>query len=314
VRNKDAKDGELTDEVDELFKLPLAEFTGARNSLAAQLKKSGRADDANLVKALAKPSVSAWAVNQLHWNYREELDQLLATAQHIRKAQSSGKLAPLRGSLDARREALSTLSDLAAELLRDAGHNPSPDILHRVTTTLEAVSAYASLSDGPTAGRLTQDVDPPGFDSLTSLLSGAGALQTKVTPSKKSGSATPKTQPKPAPRAEENRSARIAAAKVSLQVARKSLTEARPRAQRLEANQKKAQVEAKEAQAKARQFEKQLREAEQRFKFASAAAEDAAERAQHLVAEAAEATKAVTDAESAVKKASKELESLFQKS
>ena len=56
--------------MDALFKLPLAEFTGARNDLAARLKREGRANDSNFVKALAKPSISAWAVNQLHWNHR----------------------------------------------------------------------------------------------------------------------------------------------------------------------------------------------------------------------------------------------------
>ena len=32
--------GKLEDDVDALFRLPLSEFTGARNTLAAQLKKS----------------------------------------------------------------------------------------------------------------------------------------------------------------------------------------------------------------------------------------------------------------------------------
>jgi hypothetical protein len=108
--------GKLKDEVDELFKLPLAEFTGARNALAAQLKKTGRADDANLVKTLTKPSISAWAVNQLYWNHRDAFGRLLAAGQRFRKAQTSGlagKGADMRGSLDARRAALLHLSDLA---------------------------------------------------------------------------------------------------------------------------------------------------------------------------------------------------------
>src|SRR5262245_2189620 len=155
--------GKLKDDVDALFKVPLAEFTGARNSLAARLKRDGHADDASLVKALAKPSVSAWAVNQLHWKHREAFDRLLETGQRLLQAQTSnaaGKAADLRESLDARREALSHLSDLATVLLRDSGHNPAPDMIHRITTTLEALSVYAALSprarpDGPTPGRLT---------------------------------------------------------------------------------------------------------------------------------------------------------------
>ena len=78
----------------------------------------------------------------------------------------------MRAALEARREALTHLSDLATSLLRDAGHNPAPDTIHRITTTLEGISAYASRSDAPRAGRLTHDVDPPGFESLASFPSG----------------------------------------------------------------------------------------------------------------------------------------------
>lgn len=73
--------GKPEDDVDALFRLPLAEFTGARNALAAKLKKSGRGDEAVRVKALAKPSISAWAVNQLYWNHREAFDRLIASAE-----------------------------------------------------------------------------------------------------------------------------------------------------------------------------------------------------------------------------------------
>src|SRR5262249_12241086 len=105
--------GKLDDEVDSLFKLPLSEFTDARNNLAAQLKRDGRADDASFVKALAKPSISAWAVNQLHWNHRAAFDRLIAAGQRIRQAQTSHTTSKeMRESLDARGEALSHLSDL----------------------------------------------------------------------------------------------------------------------------------------------------------------------------------------------------------
>jgi len=305
-------EGKLEDDVEFLFKLPLAEFIGARNSLAAKLKRDGRANAANFVKALAKPSVSAWAVNQLHWKHRETFDRLLAAGQRFRQAptsQAARRVADMRESLDARREALSELSDLATVLLRDAGHNPTPDTIHRITTTLEALSAYSTSSDGPTPGRLTHDVDPPGFETLAGLIQFTGATPrtvtterndepTRVTPSKKSASGATKTKERTSPEvaarevgrtedtrrareAEETRRARIAAAKISLQEARRSLTEARSKAQRLEAAKKKAHAEAKEA-------ETQLREAEERFNKASAAAQEAAHRAQRIAADAEE--------------------------
>lgn len=321
--------GNLEDDVNALFKLPLAEFTGARNNLAARLKREGRANDSNLVKGLAKPSISAWAVNQLHWKHREAFDRLLATSQRFRHSQTAhtaGRIADLRGSLDARGEALSHLSDLATVLLREAGHNPTPDTIHRIITTLEALSAHATLSDGPTPGRLTQDVDPPGFESLASLIPGTDTTKRneelmRITASQKSGSAAAKTrQATPAGnvqkvlQGEETRRAKITAAKVSLQEARRSLTEAQRRAQRSEAAQKKAHAEAKKADAEARQAENHLREAEQRFNKAGAASRDAAHRAERISAEAKEAAQGVEDAERNIEKASKELKLLLQES
>jgi DNA repair exonuclease SbcCD ATPase subunit len=331
-RIESEKSANLEDDVDALFKLPLAEFTGARNNLAARLKKEGRADDSTFVKKLPKPSISAWAVNQLHWNHREAFERLLSSSQRFRQSQTShsaARMADLRGALDARREALSHLSDLATVLLREAGHNPTPDTIHRITTTLEALSAHATLSGGPTLGRLSEDVDPPSLASLASLISAIPGTDTtksneeltRITPSQKSGGVTAKTrQATPTGNAqkvskdEETRRAKIAAAKVSLQEARRSLTEAQRRAQRSEAAQKKAQAEAKKAAADARQAEKNLLDAEQRLNKASAASQDAAHRAERISAETKEAAQGVEAAERAIEKASKELELLLQES
>src|ERR1041384_8847192 len=265
----------LDDDIDGLFRLPLTEFTSARNTLAARLKKEGRPNDAERVKLLGKPSVSAWTVNQLYWDHREAFDELIATGKRFRPAsRRAGKGADMRESLDARRGALVHLSDLATELLRDAGHNRSPETIRRITTTLEALSAYALLSDGPTPGRLTNDVDPPGFESLASLMAGGGAI---VPPPIESSAATSKKTTVIAD-VRKLHQAKIAAAKVSLQDAKRSLADARARAQSLESAQKKANAEAKEA--------------EKRLEKASAASKDATRRAQTVAAEAQEATQA----------------------
>lgn len=272
----------LDDEVDELFKLPLSEFTSARNTLAAKLKQTGRADDANLVKSLPKPSVSAWTVNQLYWHHRNAFDKLLAAGQRFHKAQTSslaGKVADMRGALEARRDALAHLSDLATSLLSDAGHNPSLETIRRITTTLEAISALASVSDGPTLGRLTQDVDPPGFETLASFV--AGARPSKPSPNQarpKLVAVPTKSQQQKADerRIEQERQMRIAAAKLSVQTAKKTLAA---------------------AQVKAQNLEKQLQEAEERYNTARAASKAAAKEAE--------------DAKRGLDKASKELESAF---
>jgi len=289
----------LEDDIDALFRLPLAEFTGERNTLAARLKKEGRRNDADRVKLLAKPSVSAWAVNQLYWDHRQAFDQLMASGKRLRPAQKlrlAGKVASVRDSLDARREALVHLSDLAEELLREAGSNPSLDTLRRVTTTLEALSAHALHSDGPTPGRLTQDLDPPSFDSLASLMSSVAVteeIDEPVTPVRKSSANVANVR-----RLEEARRAKIADAKVTLQDAKKSLSEARARVQSLESTQKKANAEVKEA--------------EKILEKATAALSDAVRRAKSVATEVDEATKTVEVAKRAIEQATKELESLLR--
>ena len=223
---------------------------------------------------------------------------LLGPSRGVRPAQKlrlAGKVASVRDSLDARREALVHLSDLAAELLRDAGSNPSLDTLRRVTTTLEALSAHALHSDGPTPGRLTHDLDPPSFDSLASLMSGAVAteeIDEPITPARKS------TTVANVRRLEEARRAKIADAKVTLQGAKKSLSEARARLQSLESTQKKANAEVKEA--------------EKILEQATAALNDATRRAKSVATEVDEATKTVAVAKRAIEQATKELESLLR--
>jgi len=295
----------LEDEIDALFTLPLTEFTSVRNTLTARLKKEKRTDEAERVKLLTKPPVSAWAVNQLYWNHRDEFEQLIATGKRFHSAQASrsaAKAANMRDSLEARRQALVGLSELATALLQDAGHNPSQDTLHRITTTLEALSAYALLPDGPTPGRLTQDVDPPSFELLASLISG-GATSAPVEPSARPRSVT-KSKTATAD-VRQIRQAKIAEAKLLLQEAKKSLADARARAQSSEATQKKANADAKET-------EKQKRAAEERLQRATAVSEAAARRAQIANAEAAEAAQAVEDAKRAVEASTRELESLLQ--
>src|SRR5260370_30715132 len=103
----------LDDDIDALFKLPLTEFVGARKALAARLKQNGFVSEAEGVKVLSKPSISAWTVNPLYWRHREAFDELIATGQRFRQARATGKMVNMREALDARHQALSHLSDMA---------------------------------------------------------------------------------------------------------------------------------------------------------------------------------------------------------
>jgi hypothetical protein len=303
------------DDVDELFKLPLGEFTASRNALAARLKKNGQAGDAEAIKALPKPSVAAWVVNQLYWRHRDEFDRLIDTGERFRRAQAAhlaGKSADVRAPLNARREALSSLARIAAETLASGGYSATPDMMRRITTTLEALSTYGSLPAAPRAGRLTDDVDPPGFETLAALVPRVGEVKresdegpTRVLPFR---SETPKGRHKETPdeaarRRDEERKAEVAAAKTSVQQAEHALRDARSKAEQAEAALKKAATRAKEV-------ERQRAEIEKRFAKVRADADAAHEEARRVAAEAEEAAQGVEDAERALEQARRQLQQL----
>ncbi len=53
----------MLDEADDLYGLPLEEFTAARDALAKRLRGEKRREDADAVKALKRPSVAAGAIS-----------------------------------------------------------------------------------------------------------------------------------------------------------------------------------------------------------------------------------------------------------
>lgn len=306
-------------DIDQLFQLPLGQFTAARNALAGRLKKAGRAEDADRVRTLAKPPISAWAVNQLYWGHRKAFDQLIAAGERFRKAQASqlaGKSADMRGPLEARRVALTELTKIAASVLTSAGHNPSPDTMRRITTTLEALATYGSHQVAPPAGRLSDDVEPPGFEALAALVPQGGGAKAKgangevrVLPFRRESKAPATGKKKKATpeeleaEREQERKRQLAAAKDAVREAERALKEARKEAEQAEAALKKAAARAKEAeQAKA--------ELDAKLEKASAEASDARLEARRVATAAEDAAQNVDEAERTLEKARRELEGL----
>lgn len=240
---------DLDAEIDLLFQLSLGEFTGARNALAARLKKEGRSADAERVKTLPKPSAPAWAVNQLYWEDPKSFQTLLATGERVRLAQT-GKLrnADLRALLDEKKQRMTALLARAASFLAAGGHAASPDAMRRVSMTLEALAAWGENEGAPRAGRLTADLDPPGFDTLAALMGGKKLEPAKVLPFR---------SPKPV----EDPAAARARARDAVQAAEKALRAARREAEQAEAALAKANARTAEAEARYAEAREQSRAA-----------------------------------------------------
>jgi hypothetical protein len=173
-------------EIDALFQRPLSEFTAARNALAASLKAAGRAAQAAAVKALPKPTLSAWTVNQLCWKHRVAFRRLMAAATRLRNAHAAklaGGRGDLRAATTAHAAALGRLTTRAARVLRDAGHIATPSLTHRIAATLEAHASLERHARGPD-GHLTRDVDPTEFEALALLVPRQGGSHRGTGPSR----------------------------------------------------------------------------------------------------------------------------------
>jgi len=182
----------IDDELDELYRVTLEQFVARRKALATRLKKAGQKSEAERVVALPKPSASAWAVNQLHWLVRGELEALFQTGRELREvtertlAQSPDPSAIVRAQREQRAH-VEALALRAGRALEDQGLGASDAVLARVRTTLTTLSTRGDWGESA-PGRLAKDLDPLDVASLAGLLNVApspdvrGASPAAVTP------------------------------------------------------------------------------------------------------------------------------------
>ena len=205
-----------------LYRSTQESFVAERKRLAAELKAAGDKDGAARLAKLPRPSLSAWAVNQLWWQSRPLFDELLSSSERLRNGD--------RNASSAQRTALGALRTRAATLLEQGGHAANDATLRRVTTTLSALAAIGGFEpDAP--GALSADRDPPGFEAMDGF--GGFAAAAEAVPE-------PGAVPEPKPGAEE-----AAAAQAEREEAAR-----RERAERLreQREQEKRELEAAERQ------------------------------------------------------------------
>jgi hypothetical protein len=236
----------LDRQIDELYQLPLGEFTAARNALAKTLSGA----DAAHVKRLEKPTVVPWAINQLYWRDRPAWDRLMKSGAALRTAQIAaleGKKADVRKAGDAHRKALAESVERATALAAEHDAKPGPEPLARM---LEALSISATPLPHP--GRLTDIVQPAGFEALTGVtphaVPPAAAKRGESTP--KAGAARKQADVIPIDRdavrraeaARRENEAKIAAATRNLERARAAESQARRALARAEEEVRQAEA------------------------------------------------------------------------
>jgi hypothetical protein len=299
----------LSPDVDALFQLPLGEFTSARNALAARLKKAGHQAEATETKALAKPCVSAWVVNQIYWRHRGLFDRLIEAGDRLRRAQAQLTSESARESVNTRRETVAALTAIAEGLLRGGHYSATRDVLRRVTSTLEALSSYGSLPGAPVAGRLIDDVQPPGFGAVAGFLpessrreAGGAKLPMRLRRAEPATKRPAGRDSAAARRDEERRRKRlISAAKAAVREAERAMNGACKQAERAAARVDVAEKRAKEIEGRRARMEKQLARVAKEAQVARQSASEA-------IASANDAAQAVEGAKRALELARRQLQ------
>jgi hypothetical protein len=181
---------------DELYASPLNAFVDRRQSLAKALRDEGDPAGAKRVGAMAKPSVSAWAVNQLWWSHRGPFEVLFRSAQSLLERTDA------RPVFEAQVRAM---RDRARDVLVRAGHGGSAALLRRVATTLHAIAAAGSFAPDA-GGRLVADRDPPGFEAMEGVAWATKEPQ-PVEPPRHEHARPHRTEPSPAAAEQSRRAA-----------------------------------------------------------------------------------------------------------
>jgi hypothetical protein len=252
--------------VEELFELPPEDFVAARDRAARGMREQGDRSGADAVKRLRRPTVAAWALNQLARRNADDVGELLRAGEELRRAQ--GRAISERGGDELRewaghrRSLVRRLGEAAQAILEESGRGTDA---HReaIMRTLEAASADEEAGELLRKGRLVTEISAAiGFEEVASPF----------------GMEAPRSDAEEPPSASVSQAEREAAEKLSLEA-----TAAREEADRLE-------LEAVEAKARADRLSRETREARDRAGEAARAARRALAAAREAEAAASRAS------------------------
>ncbi len=155
--------------LDRLYAVPLAEFTTTRNELAKEL---GGGEGVR-IKALKKPNLAAWAINQLARGRPDDIAQLFDATNKLRTVQrrvlSGGKASELRKATDERSKFVGALTKLAGKILRDAGHAATAPTLAAIRDSFVAVASDEEGAARMRKGQLERELEVGAFVDVGGL-------------------------------------------------------------------------------------------------------------------------------------------------
>src|SRR5580700_1547592 len=307
------RDGDLAGAAEELYALSPGDFTAARDEQVAQARTSGNRDLARAIGALRRPTVSAWLVNQLAREAGDQVGELLALGESLRRAQQDLAGEQVRELSAQRRRLVAALVIEAKRLAERDGRAVGLQVEREVEATLQAALADADAAAAVRAGCLASPLSYAGLGvgdeagavswqrapAREKAPSEGQAPAEKKAPARQKAPARERASPRRGTETAAEREARLAAAEAERQ-ARQAAAEAERRAAKI-AEAEQAVRRAADAVAAA---EAGLAEAEARFTSARGAQESARQQVERLdkelslaIAAESQANRAARDAQ-----------------
>ena len=301
------EDEALADIAERLYSGDLDGFIAAR---AAAAKEAAGQDKelASAVRALAKPSVAAWAVNMLVRQRPDVLAALATLGERMRAAQESLDAAALRGLARERRTMLAAAVDTARTVAGEQGRAISDPMASDVEESLRALTADEGAAAAVASGRLLKVLSADGVNRVD--LDGAVALPGMLPATSSSPPAVPDpsaaktrttpqraSQPKPAkPRLEAVRQTPRPASPPALERAKAAHAEARAAEEEASRRSGGLQADVEEARAEIAELQQETATLRERLKAAEERLENARRKLAATSAEAKQAVRAVDKA------------------
>lgn len=274
-------------EIDRLYGLPLAEFTSARDAVAKQRRSAGDRVGAAEIKRLRKPTVAAWALNQVHRDDRGGVERLMAAGQALRDGHArllaEGDREPLALASAEHRQLVKDLARHAERQLVAAGQPVSAAVSSKLWGTLRAVAGDPEAGELFAAGRLVHDYELSDLGFALAPAGGPTAPPAETAPSARTETAADTALARKIrtvrQRLERSRARRqemeekLADAQTRVEAARREAAQAAAALERAEAVAERATAGVEETSARVAEFEATLLELESRSAGAGQAQE-----------------------------------------
>jgi hypothetical protein len=166
----------------DLYGLPLERFVTERGALAKSLRAQGDREQAASVAGRRKPSVAAWAVNQLVRTQDRAVASLFQAGDVLLHTQAElvagrGNARALREAAERERAAVDELVKTSRGLLSTKGYELTQATLDHVTATLHAAALSEDAREKVRDGCLERELRYVGFGTTEATDEAKGPRQ-----------------------------------------------------------------------------------------------------------------------------------------